>query len=230
MDKDLTLVESFIRKATDMKDMADAKLIEDCGEVARVLRHVPPLTSNEVAENIVRLHRQHAREVTGVMDKAISDHASDIRESRLPPKCAIILALPETYRVEAAGAGTGKPTPECRGHVGLPHKPATHDGERRGRKADAETNRTVAQVVEAFGSSWRGRLIEICGALDEQELPLPRSRKWKGKGCSDWADVLCEDKEGLVKALQHRLDWVLQHHDDISTIPPASQSGAISRD
>ena len=50
MDKDLTLVESFIRKATDMKDMADAKLIEDCGEVARVLRHVPPLTSNEVAE------------------------------------------------------------------------------------------------------------------------------------------------------------------------------------
>jgi hypothetical protein len=28
MDKDLTLVESFIRKATDMKDMADFKLIE----------------------------------------------------------------------------------------------------------------------------------------------------------------------------------------------------------
>jgi hypothetical protein len=97
MDKDLTLVESFIRKATDMKEMADFELIKNCGEVTRVLRHVPPLTSNEVAENIVRLHRQHAREVTQVVDNAISAHPTEIRERKLPRTCAIMMAVTEDY-------------------------------------------------------------------------------------------------------------------------------------
>jgi hypothetical protein len=104
MDKDLTLVESFIRTATDMKDMTDVKVIERYGEVGRVLRHVPPLTSNEVAENIVRLHRKHASEVTEVtevtevIDNAIKAHSTEIRERRLPRTCAIIMAVSEGYK------------------------------------------------------------------------------------------------------------------------------------
>jgi hypothetical protein len=232
MDTDLTLVESFIRIATDMKDMTDVKIIERFGEVGRLLRHLPPLTSNEVAENIVRLHRKHALEVNGVMDDAMRDHASEIRESRLPATCAIILAVPESYRVATASAGTREPIAQSARPYQLPslRNPATREGGHRGRKADTEANRTVARVVEAFGSNWRDHLIEICEALDEKKFPLPRSRKWKGKGCSDWADVLVEDKEGLVKALQHRLDWVSHHPDDVPTIPAVTQSNAISRD
>ncbi|MGI8960598.1 MAG: hypothetical protein ACR2IV_12695, partial [Bryobacteraceae bacterium] len=216
MDKDLTLVESFIRKATDMSDVSDLKLIERWGEVGRVLRHVAPLTSNEVAENIVRLHRKHALEVTGVIDKAISDHASDIREGRLSATCAIILAWPETYRVDAHTAGTVNPAPSMARQSQTPQscKVPSHEYRGAGRKADAETNRNVARVIDSFKSDWRDHLPELCDALDHQKLPLPKSRKWKRKGCSNWTDVLYEDKEGLVKALHHRLRWVSRHPDD----------------
>ena len=62
---DLTLVESFIRMATEMKSMSDFQLIERYGEISRVLRHVRPLTADQVAERVVRLHKQHAAEVCG---------------------------------------------------------------------------------------------------------------------------------------------------------------------
>jgi hypothetical protein len=103
MDKDLTLVESFIRTATEMRNMGELELIHRYGEVSRILRHVPPLTSAQVAENIVRLHKQHALEVTGVMDNAIRDHASDIREGRLPATCAIVLSATQSYRTAELG-------------------------------------------------------------------------------------------------------------------------------
>ena len=66
-------------------------------------------------------------------------------------------------------------------------------------------------TVSTFGSDWGSRLVEICGALDEQKVPVPPSAKWKNCGCGDWTDVLSEDQEGLAKALQYRLDWVAEH-------------------
>jgi hypothetical protein len=84
-------------------------------------------------------------------------------------------------------------------------------GSRSGRKPDADGNRRVANVVKRFSPNWRDRLPEVCEALDEENMPLPKSDKWKNRGCSDWTDVLTEDPEGLAKALQHRLDWVSEH-------------------
>jgi hypothetical protein len=66
-------------------------------------------------------------------------------------------------------------------------------------KADAEANRAVAQAVESFGSSWTDRLTEVCEALDQRKLPLPRSKKWKGKECSDWTDESDQDPGLLVQ-------------------------------
>jgi len=96
---DLTMVESFVRTATDMKSMNEIQLSEQYGEVSRVLRHVQPLTADEVATRIVRLHQKHADEVTRVMDAAIAEHATDIREEKLPTTCAIILAVPRSYKI-----------------------------------------------------------------------------------------------------------------------------------
>ena len=56
-DKDLTLVESFIRTATGIGSMSENQIVERYGEVGRVLRHLRPLSSDQVAENIVQLHR-----------------------------------------------------------------------------------------------------------------------------------------------------------------------------
>jgi hypothetical protein len=91
-------VESFIRTATDMKSLNEFQLIERVGEISRVLRHVQPLTADQVAEKVLRLHRKHADEVTSVIDYATSTHASAIREGRLPATCAIMLAVTEGYR------------------------------------------------------------------------------------------------------------------------------------
>jgi hypothetical protein len=106
MDTDLTLVESFIRTATDMKHMTDVKILERFGEVGRLLRDVPPLTSNEVAENVVRLHRKHATEVSQVIDKAISAHSTEIRERSLPRTCAIMMAVTEGCKGDSRHAAT----------------------------------------------------------------------------------------------------------------------------
>jgi hypothetical protein len=97
------LVESFIRTATEIGSMNDLQVVEHYGEVSRVLRHVTPLSADQVAEKIVQLYRRHSSEITKVMDEATRAHASDIREGRLPPTCAIILAVPESYRVATAG-------------------------------------------------------------------------------------------------------------------------------
>ena len=88
-----------------------------------------------------------------------------------------------------------------------------------GRKANAETNRIIAGIVESFPNRWRKCLAEVCEALNEQQVPLPRSGKWKARGCKDWTDVLSEDQDGLVKALQHRLDWVSEHPLDNPIAP-----------
>ena len=76
-----------------------------------------------------------------------------------------------------------------------------------GRKANVEVNWAIALVLKKFGDDWRDRLDDVCAALDSEKVPLPVSNKWRTRGCDDWVDVLIEDKEGLVKALQYRLDW-----------------------
>ena len=95
---DLTLVESFIRNATELAAMSDDRVIEQFGEISRVLCHLRPLTADEVAEKIVVLHRKHGKEVTKVMDDALAKHTADLREAKLPDTCAIVLAVAEKYR------------------------------------------------------------------------------------------------------------------------------------
>jgi 7-cyano-7-deazaguanine synthase in queuosine biosynthesis len=210
---DLTLTESFIRTATDIGEMNETELIEFNGEVSRVLRHMPSLTANEVAERVLRLYHQHSAEVTSVLDRAIGSHVSEIRRGKLPRTCAVVMAVTDKYvpgRIPALTAlrqmseSTDVPdeVPRDQNGVGKTRR-------RPGRKANESTNRDVARVVEPYGANWRDRLLEICEALDEERVPLPsRGSKWKSSGCTDWSDVCSEDRDGLVKALAHRLEWV----------------------
>lgn len=104
---DLTLVESFVRSAADMKTMNEYQLLERFGEVSRVLRHLSPLTADEVAQGVVRLHQKHATEVSTVLDSALSQHSTDLLEEKLPSTCALILAVPEKYKTAVVGQGQG---------------------------------------------------------------------------------------------------------------------------
>lgn len=95
---DLTLLESFIRAATDWKTKNEFQLWARYGEATRILRHVEPLRPSVVAKRIVHLHQKHAEEVTGVLEKAMASRSGQILEEKLSPNCAIILALPAGYR------------------------------------------------------------------------------------------------------------------------------------
>jgi hypothetical protein len=120
---DLTLVESFIRTAADIKAMNEFQLVERFGEVSRVLRHVRPLTADEVAGRVVRLHSKHAEEVTGVMERALASHSTQILEEKLPSTCAIILAFPGKYRnVPAATKAEAVPRPPVRSKSSKPEE------------------------------------------------------------------------------------------------------------
>jgi hypothetical protein len=97
-DKDVTLVESFIRTAVEMKRMSDGELISRyAGEFSRVVRHVAGMSADQVAENIVCLHRKHAAEVSRVMCNAISAHSAEILDRKLPRTCAIMMAATPGY-------------------------------------------------------------------------------------------------------------------------------------
>jgi hypothetical protein len=52
----------------------------------------------KLLERVFELHRKHAGDVTRVIDAAIAAHATEIREGKLPPSCAILLAVPQEYK------------------------------------------------------------------------------------------------------------------------------------
>ena len=83
-----------------------------------------------------------------------------------------------------------------------------------GRRPNEALNRDIARVVATFGPDWRDQLPDLSDALNREKILLPRSKKWQRQGCKDWLDVLHEDKEGLVKAIRHRVEWVTEHPRD----------------
>ncbi len=102
---DVTLLESFIRIAGDMRTKNEYQLVEMFPEMSRVLRHVQPLKADEVASRIARMHQKHAEEVNNVLCNALASHSAQVLHQELPQTCAIILAFPDKYRSAAAGDG-----------------------------------------------------------------------------------------------------------------------------
>jgi 7-cyano-7-deazaguanine synthase in queuosine biosynthesis len=102
---DLTMIESFIRTAVDMRTMNEYQLIERFPEISRVLRHVKPLAADEVANSIVRLHQKHAEEVTRVLECGLSRHSAELFQGQLPRTCAMILAFPDKYKTRTVEPG-----------------------------------------------------------------------------------------------------------------------------
>jgi len=176
---DLTLVESFIRTATDIGSMNDFQILEHYGEISRVLRHVHPLSADQVAEKVIQLYRRHSSEVSKVMDEAIRDHASDIREGKLPATCAILLAIPESYKKavvceQRESAGTQLYTSTLAD--GRSPGQAPTDGGEKGTNQDAADSIKL-EIPEWFSNADRSKLARRTapqkGSLDRPEQSDP---------------------------------------------------------
>jgi hypothetical protein len=73
-----------------------------------------------------------------------------------------------------------------------------------GPKRDVETARQVAEILARVASSnWPDNLVDICEALDEQEVPMPRP--WHMKGLRSWWDAAANHPDRAKKAIQHHL-------------------------
>ena len=205
---DLTLVESFIRTATTIGSMNDFQIVEHYGEMSRVLRHVRPLSADQVAEKVIQLYRRHSSDVTKVMDEAFRAHVSDIREERLPATCAILLAIPESYKTigvddrrESPGAPVDSSTPT--GDGGSPPSQSGSVGDGREDARHGVPNLMEMKIPEWLGAADRSktanRSLPPKGSLDrpsqtdpvwmirvDQKGPIPVTRL---SGKVDWINT-----------------------------------------
>jgi len=98
------------------------------------------------------------------------------------------------------------------------------DGPRkkRGPKPDYEIASRVAEIVKGIApdGKWRPKLDEICEALDEQKLPMPKT--WKPKhGYLSWCeagiDATARGRHMALEAIKHHLE--LAKEAPTETIP-----------
>jgi hypothetical protein len=98
--EDRTMLESYVRTATDVAKMSEMEFFSHFGEASRVFSHLEG-TADENAAKILDLHKRHAEQICEVIDNAIQNHVREIREGTLPSSCLLILSLPEPYRKSA---------------------------------------------------------------------------------------------------------------------------------
>jgi hypothetical protein len=98
--EDRTMLESYIRTATEVTRMSEIEFFSHFGEASRVFSYLEG-TADENAAKILDLHKRHAGQICEVIDGAIKNHVKEIREGTLPSSCLLILALPEAYRRSA---------------------------------------------------------------------------------------------------------------------------------
>jgi hypothetical protein len=82
-------------------------------------------------------------------------------------------------------------------------------GRKRGPKPDLETASRMAEIVErvAPDGDWRPKCDDICLALDEAEVPIPK--KWRrDRNCRCWSD--CLERPIVVKVIEYRLELAKQ--------------------
>ena len=92
---------------------------------------------------------------------------------------------------------------------------ANGGGRKRGPKPDLETTVRVAEIVTrvAPDGDWRSKLDDVCDALDEDEIPCPKTwRKNRNYRC--WGD--CVERDIVVKAIEYRLEIAKQRKKDTS--------------
>lgn len=95
--EDRTMLESYVRTATQVTKMTEVEFFSHFGEASRIFSHLEG-TADENAEKLWDLHKRHAGQICEVIDNAIQNHVWEIREGTIPESSLLILALPEKYR------------------------------------------------------------------------------------------------------------------------------------
>lgn len=85
-----TMLAAYVETASEVSKMTPLEFYSRFGEASRVLRHLDD-SPDAAAIKVFELHQQHAKYVTGVVDRAIAAHAAAIRRRDLPSNCLLRL-------------------------------------------------------------------------------------------------------------------------------------------
>lgn len=95
------MIAAYLETANEINTMQPLQFFGRFGEAARVLRQFEG-SAETTALQIFELYKRHAKQVTRVVDQAISRHAAEIRLRNLPANCLIRLV------VDTGNASNGK--------------------------------------------------------------------------------------------------------------------------
>ncbi len=108
-------------------------------------------------------------------------------------------------------SGAGPP-----GSVGVPASvgagtqsvASTRTARKRGPKPNCALALRIKGIVDrlAEGTDWFSKLDEVCEALDEEEIPVPKA--WRNKRIVTWADSCTDQRDKTLKVIGYRLAQV----------------------
>jgi hypothetical protein len=75
--------------------------------------------------------------------------------------------------------------------------------QKRGPKPKIEEAHRIAAIVERF-PNWKSELPTVCGALDDENIPVTKS--WKEDGYETWSEQADNDRELVRKAINNALN------------------------
>lgn len=86
--EDKTMLATYVEKANRISEMSLREFMTEFGEANRVYRCFNE-TAGVVASKVFDLHKRHAKEIASVIDRALAEHASALRQRTLPGDCLL---------------------------------------------------------------------------------------------------------------------------------------------
>jgi hypothetical protein len=132
------------------------------GETARVCLGFPALKTDDVARQVLELHRRHGQGIRDVLKAAVEDHSAELLDRNLPPSSVLVMSV--VPGATPAISGGGRQTDpfetliedETEGAAGngARRAPATAGHETKAIKALAMYLETNANLTRAAAAEW----------------------------------------------------------------------------
>lgn len=177
-----TMLEAYVRSATEISQMNEREFFGRHGEVTRLLDHIEG-TPDENAKRTYDLLQRHAGDVTSVLDTALARHAREIREGSLPPSCLLLMALAKKYQYRRPSTKRG--TSEAK-------LPPIERNTRKQATSLAKALRDIPPGRDAAGD-YHDTMVQVVSVLFANELSIPKKEQKLSEGRKS-GDIVCRNE------------------------------------
>jgi 7-cyano-7-deazaguanine synthase in queuosine biosynthesis len=159
-----TMVERIVGTAREVESIASPlRFLQRFGEASRLLRQLPG-RADDVALELFKMHRRHAVQVNGVLDRELADRVRSGTLGRLPPTCLV--------RIVSAD-----PTGEAEGRRGAP----AEDADKPSPYVPSANDLKVLRALAAAGQTLLGVDLEARAELSHATVSgiVRELTRWK---------------------------------------------------